>query len=104
MFRALQRTTFRALSQRSNGFSTLVLADHNNAKLGSSTLNAVQAASKVGNDITVLVAGKNCAAVGKEASAIAGVKNVLVAEHDCLANWTGENMAALLVDVCKTKG
>lgn len=43
--------------------STLVIAEHNEKSLTSITQNAVTAAQKIGGDVTVLVAGTECAAV-----------------------------------------
>lgn len=40
--------------------STLVIAEHSNAKLNPLTQNALTAASKIGCEVTVLIAGKNC--------------------------------------------
>ena len=40
----------------------LLIAEHNNQSLKSETHKVVQAASAIGGDITVLVAGLNCAA------------------------------------------
>uniref|UniRef100_A0A3Q4HMJ9 Electron transfer flavoprotein subunit alpha, mitochondrial n=1 Tax=Neolamprologus brichardi TaxID=32507 RepID=A0A3Q4HMJ9_NEOBR len=45
--------------------STLVIAEHNNEKLTPITLNAITAATKVGGEVSCLVAGTNCAKVGK---------------------------------------
>lgn len=45
--------------------STLVIAEHNNEKLTPVTLNAITAATKVGGEVSCLVAGTNCAKVGK---------------------------------------
>lgn len=44
--------------------STLVVAEHNNEKLTPITLNAITAASKLGGDVSCLVAGTNCTKVG----------------------------------------
>ena len=38
--------------------STLVLAEHQGGKLAPATLSAIAASSKIGGDVTVLVAGK----------------------------------------------
>lgn len=43
--------------------STLVIAEHNEKSLTPITQNAVTAAQKIGGDVTVLVAGTECAAV-----------------------------------------
>ena len=43
--------------------STLVVAEHNNEALAPITQNALTAASKLGGEISVLVAGTKCASV-----------------------------------------
>lgn len=43
--------------------STLVVAEHNNDKLSPVTLNAINAAKKVGGTISCLVAGTKCGPV-----------------------------------------
>lgn len=58
----------------------LVIAEHDNAQLKSSTLNALTAAQAIGGDIDVLVAGFNCQGAAKAASEVAGVRKVLVAD------------------------
>ena len=40
--------------------AALVIAEHDNSNLNPATLNAVAAASKLGSDITILVAGAGC--------------------------------------------
>lgn len=42
-----------------------MVAEHNNDKLTPITLNAITAASKLGGEVTCLVAGTNCAKVSK---------------------------------------
>ena len=61
--------------------STLVIAEHNNEKLTPITLNTITAASKIGGDVSCLVAGSNCAKVAEEVSKVAGVKKVLLADN-----------------------
>ena len=48
--------------------SILILAEHNNEEVKSSTLNTIGAASKISNDIEVLVVGSNTEGVCKEIS------------------------------------
>ena len=57
-----------------------MIAEHDNAALGAGTLHAVTAASKLGGDVTVLVAGSGCDAAAQEAAKVAGVTKVLVAD------------------------
>ncbi len=79
--------------------SILVIADHDNAALKNATLNAVGAASKIGGDITVLVAGSGCAAAGQAAAAIAGVTKVLVSDAPYYKDGLAESLAALVVGI-----
>ncbi|HRZ24025.1 MAG TPA: FAD-binding protein [Candidatus Contendobacter sp.] len=79
--------------------SILVIAEHDNAALKAATLNTVAAASRIGDDIAVLVAGHNCGAVAQAAAQVAGVKKVLVADAPHYANQLAENVAALVVSV-----
>ena len=79
--------------------SILVIAEHDNAALKSATLNTVTAATRIGADIAVLVAGQNCGAVAQAAAQIAGVKKVLVADAPHYANQLAENVAALVVSL-----
>lgn len=73
--------------------SILVIAEHDNVQLKAATYNVVAAASKIGGDIHVLVAGANAAAVAQQAAKIAGVSKVLLAESPALADGLAENVA-----------
>jgi electron transfer flavoprotein alpha subunit len=81
--------------------SILVIAEHDNAALKPATLNTVTAASAIGGDLTVLVAGEGCAAVVAAASAISGVSKVLVADNTVYANQLPENLAELIAELGK---
>ena len=58
----------------------LVLAEHEGGALKPATLNAVTAATKIGAEVHVLVAGAGIAAVAEAASTVAGVAKVLSAD------------------------
>ncbi len=73
--------------------SVLVIAEHDNAQLKGATRNVVAAATQIGGDVHVLVAGANAAAVAAEAAKIAGVSKVLLAESPALADALAENVA-----------
>lgn len=77
--------------------SILVVADHNNEALNQATQNVVSAASQIGGDITVLVAGENCAAVAEQAAKIDGVSKVISADNAAYGHQLAENIAALVV-------
>ncbi|NBA94816.1 electron transfer flavoprotein subunit alpha/FixB family protein [Pseudomonas sp. R5(2019)] len=74
----------------------LVVAEHSNAGLASSTLNTVAAAGKIGGEIHVLVAGAHVGGVAEAAAKIAGVAKVLVADNAAYAHQLPENVAPLI--------
>ena len=76
--------------------SILILADHDNGQLAAATLNTVTAATQIGGDIHVLVAGDANGDVAKAAAAIAGVSKVLTAGADAMAHGIAENIAPLI--------
>ncbi|HTK84651.1 MAG TPA: electron transfer flavoprotein subunit alpha/FixB family protein, partial [Patescibacteria group bacterium] len=77
--------------------SILVVAEHNNAALNASTYPTVTAATKLGSEVHVLVAGSGSAAVAAAASKINSVAKVLHADDAAYANGLAENLAALIV-------
>lgn len=81
--------------------SILVIAEHDNKALKSSTLNTVGAAAKIGGDIHILVAGSACDAAVKAAAAIQGVTTVIKADHASLVHFLAEDIAPIIVDLAK---
>jgi len=79
--------------------TTLVIAEHDNATLKGATLNTITAATQVGGDVHVLVAGANAGAVAAAAAAVAGVAKVLHADGASLAEQLAENVAAQVLAV-----
>ncbi len=77
--------------------SILVLAEHDNAVLRPATLNTVTAAEALGDDIHLLVAGADCAAVAQEGAKVAGVTKVLHADAAIYGHDLAENLAPLIV-------
>ena len=82
--------------------TTLLIAEHNNSDLNDSTLKAATAASQLGADVHVLVAGSGCASVAEAASKIAGVSKVLLADAPALDKMLAEPMAALVTSLGET--
>jgi electron transfer flavoprotein alpha subunit len=76
--------------------SILILADHDNGQLAAATLNTVTAATEIGGDIDILVAGDASGDVAKAAAAISGVSRVLTADADLFAHGIAENIAPLV--------
>lgn len=75
----------------------LVVAEHNHSELSDATHKAVTAATGLGNEIDVLVAGENAGGVAAAAAQIAGVRKVLHADGAPLAKHLAEAMEALIV-------
>jgi len=84
--------------------TTLVIAEHNNAALAAATLNTVAAASQIGGDIHLLVAGQGCGAVAEAAAQVAGVAKVLLADNAAFAHQLPENLAPLIVQLVQQQG
>jgi len=84
--------------------SVLVIAEHDGKQLKPGTANTVTAAVKIGGDITVLVAGHQCAEAAQAAAKIAGVKKVLLADASQYAGAVAENMAALVLTIAGQYG
>jgi electron transfer flavoprotein alpha subunit len=79
--------------------SILVIAEHDNATLKAETLKTVAAAQKIGNDITLLVAGFNCQNVVDAAIKVNGVSKVLVADNPAYENHLAENVSLLVTEL-----
>lgn len=75
----------------------LLIAEHDNASLSDQTAKALSAAQKIGSDIDVLVAGKGAKAAADAAAKLNGVRKVLLAESEELAERLAEPTAALIV-------
>ncbi|KAL1130016.1 hypothetical protein AAG570_012959, partial [Ranatra chinensis] len=77
--------------------STLVIAEHNNANLAPITRSALAAASKVGGEVSVLVAGSDCSAAATEAGKLPGVARVLVADSPNFKGFLAESLTPLVL-------
>ncbi|HEY6602868.1 MAG TPA: electron transfer flavoprotein subunit alpha/FixB family protein, partial [Xanthobacteraceae bacterium] len=76
--------------------TTLLLAEHDNKTLKDASQKALTAAKALGQDVHVLVAGKNCRAVAEAAAKLDGVNKVLLAEAASYEHMLAEPMAALV--------
>ncbi|NVD42573.1 electron transfer flavoprotein subunit alpha/FixB family protein [Ensifer sp. HO-A22] len=77
----------------------LLLADHDGSHLSDQTAKTLTAATKIGGDVHVLVAGAGAKAAADQAAKLSGVAKVLVAEDTSLANNLAEPLAALIVSL-----
>ncbi len=82
--------------------TTLLVAEHAGAVLNEATAKALTAATAIGGDVHVLVAGEGAAAVAEAAAKLSGVAKVLVAEGDAVAHQLAEPMADLIVSLAES--
>ncbi|XP_027029149.1 electron transfer flavoprotein subunit alpha, mitochondrial [Tachysurus fulvidraco] len=98
MLKATTKLNLRTLSGLIRRFqSTLVVAEHNNDTLTPITLSAITAASKLGGEVSCLVAGTNCTKVAEQLSQVEGLKKVLVAQHDVYKGLLPEELTPLIL-------
>lgn len=79
--------------------SILLLAEHDNKDLSPAVANAVTAATQMGGDVTVLVAGQDCGSVADQAAKLAGVSKVVKVEGAHYANGLAEELAPLVASM-----
>lgn len=79
--------------------AVLLIAEHDNQVLGHDTLKAMGAAGSLSGGIDVLVAGVHCQKVAEQASRIAGVQRVLVADSTVYEHQLAENLSALVAEI-----
>ncbi len=77
----------------------LLVAEHDNETLSDQTAKALAAVGQIGSDVDVLVAGKGAKAAADAAAKLAGVRKVLLAESDALAERLAEPLADLVVSL-----
>ena len=77
----------------------LLIAEHGNDHLSDQTAKALSAALKIGSDVDILIAGKNAKPAADAAAKLQGVRKVLLAEADGLAERLAEPLAALVVSL-----
>ncbi len=75
----------------------LVIAEHDNENLKDATHKTVTAATAMGGDIDILVAGKGVKDVAAQAAKIAGVRKVLACDHVSLKRQLAEAMQEVVV-------
>ncbi|MBP0614072.1 electron transfer flavoprotein subunit alpha/FixB family protein [Jiella mangrovi] len=81
--------------------TTLLIAEHDNQTLSEQTAKALAAASKLGGDVHVLVAGEDAGAVAEAAAKLEGVTKVLTADDAAYAHGLAEPLADLVVKLAE---
>jgi electron transfer flavoprotein alpha subunit len=79
--------------------ATLLIAEHDNKTLKDATHKALTAATALGGDVHVLVAGKDCRPVAEAAAKLAGVAKVLLADSPAYEHMLAEPVAALVLSL-----
>jgi len=79
----------------------LLFAEHDNSTLSEQTAKALTAASQIGGEIDVLIAGKAASGAAEAAAKLAGVRRVRLAEGDSLQHRLAEPTAALIAALSK---
>ena len=76
--------------------AVLILAKHDNETLNDATAKTVTAAKAMGGDISVLVAGHDCAAVAEAAARLDGVAKVIHVEGEAYGHRLAEPLTELV--------
>ena len=79
----------------------LILAEHNNDEVKSSTLNTISAASKLGKEVEVLVIGNNIENISKEIANYQHVTKVLSLDDQNYENAIAEKIDPVILSIAK---
>lgn len=79
--------------------SILVIAEHDNTSLNPNTFNTLAAASQMGDELHLLIAGNDADNVVNQAQALPSVSKVFSANHEALADGLAENIAWLVKNI-----
>ncbi len=84
--------------------TVLLLAEHDNAALSELTARALTAASRMGEVVDILVAGRGADGIAAAAARLSGVRRVLLADAPAFEHRLAEPTAALIVALAKDYG
>ncbi len=77
--------------------SVLLIAEHNNKELKPFTLNVINAAKQIDEDIHVLLIGHNADSVAKQISEVSGVKKIIHVDNVIYENYVAENFVPVIL-------
>ena len=77
--------------------AVLVIAEHDNASVKDATHKTVTAASQIGGDVDILVAGKGIKSAVAQAAKIDGVRAVIGVDHATLERQLAEAMETVVL-------
>ncbi|WP_228242494.1 electron transfer flavoprotein subunit alpha/FixB family protein [Porphyrobacter sp. GA68] len=78
---------------------SLVLVEHDNTQMKDATLATVGAATRLGGEVHLLVAGSNCRAVAEQAAKVQGIGKVHIADDAAYEHQLPENVAPLIASL-----
>ena len=81
--------------------SVLIIAEHHQGHLADNVARLVTAASQLGGEVHLLLAGQGISEVGQQAAALSGVSKVLLADSPELAEGVLEGLDKLLARWCE---
>jgi electron transfer flavoprotein alpha subunit len=81
--------------------TVLILAQHNNKSIHPSSLSTVTAATHLGKDVHMLIAGYKCDNVARSACLITGVNKVLHVDAIHYEHFLAEELTPLVVELTK---
>ena len=79
--------------------ATLLIAEHDNKILNEANKKAMSAATKIGEEVHILVAGQDCSIIAENAAKIEGVSKVLLCDNPIYAKHMAESYADLVVEI-----
>ena len=77
----------------------LVIAEHNNQELKQSTLPTITAATELGKDIHLLIAGHHAKSVIEKASGTKHLTKIITADNPAYEHQLAENLASLIAEM-----
>ena len=81
--------------------AVLVIAEHDNDNIKSSTLNTISAASKINDDIHLLILGKNIEELSNNSKSIQLVKKVIKCDNEKLDNFIPEFLSPIITSIAE---
>jgi electron transfer flavoprotein alpha subunit len=82
--------------------TSLVIAEHDNHALKGGTLNTVSAATALGGEVHILIAGNSAGDAAQAAAQVAGVSKVIHADAPHLDHGLAENVAAQILTIANS--
>src|SRR6056300_863156 len=79
--------------------TTLVIAEHDNQNLKSSTLNTITAATKFDDEIHLIILGNNIDNLTSNCQSLHKVSKILKCDHEKLENFTPEILAPIISNI-----